>query len=182
MTTKKNTPTNGVKAKSGAAKDLNELFLDSLKDIYWAENALTKAIPKMVENASAKKLKDALNSHLSETENQITRLKEAFEMIDEKAVGKKCDAMAGIIDEGEDIMKETEPGKVRDAGIIAAGQKVEHYEIATYGTLIAWAEELGLNDVGDLLSETLDEEKAADVKLSELATAGINKKAKTVKH
>lgn len=178
MSTTQKASANGVKAKSDAAKDLRELFVDSLKDIYWAENAITKALPKMIKNASTKKLKDALEDHLSETENQITRLEEAFEMIDEKAEGKKCEAMAGILAEGEDIMKETEPGKVRDAGIIAAGQKVEHYEIATYGTLIAWAQELGLDDVADVLSETLEEEKAADVKLSKLATQGINKKAK----
>lgn len=178
MDTTKKAFANGVKAKSDAAKDLNELFLDSLKDIYWAENALTKAIPKMAENASNKKLKDALKDHLEETKEQISRLKEAFEMIDEKAEGKECAAMAGIIDEGEDIMKETEAGKVRDADIIAAGQKVEHYEIATYGTLIAWAEELGIDDVAKILSKTLKEEKAADKKLSELATEGINKKAK----
>ncbi|NEN24225.1 ferritin-like domain-containing protein [Cryomorpha ignava] len=178
MSTTKNASANGVKAKSGAAKDLNELFLDSLKDIYWAENALTKAIPKMAENASTKKLKDALDDHLKETKEQISRLDEAFEMIDEKAEGKKCDAMAGIIAEGEDIMKETESGKVRDAGIIAAGQKVEHYEIATYGTLIAWAEELGIDDVAKILKKTLKEEKAADKKLSELATQSINQKAK----
>lgn len=178
MSTTKNAPANGLKAKSDAAKDLKELFLDSLKDIYWAEEALTKALPKMIKNASATKLQTALEDHLEETENQISRLEEVFEMIDEKAEGKKCDAMAGIIDEGEDIMKETEPGKVRDAGIIAASQKVEHYEIASYGTLIAWADELGLDDVSDLLSETLEEEKAADVKLSELATASINQKAK----
>lgn len=180
MSTTKEASANGakLKAKSDAAKDLKELFLDSLKDIYWAENAITKALPKMIENASTKTLKDALKSHLEETKEQISRLEEAFEMMDEKAKGKKCDAMAGILAEGEDIMKETEIGKVRDAGIIAAGQKVEHYEIATYGTLIAWAEELGKNDVAKVLAKTLKEEKAADKKLSELATEGINKKAK----
>lgn len=178
MSTTKKASANGVKAKSDAAKDLNELFKDSLKDIYWAENALTKSLPEMIKNASTKKLQKAMEDHLSETENQIKRLDKVFKMIDEKAEGKKCDAMAGILDEGEDIMKETESGKVRDAGIIAAGQKVEHYEIATYGTLIAWTKELDLTDAADVLSETLEEEKAADVKLSELATEGINKKAK----
>ncbi len=180
MSTTKEAPAKGakLKAKSDAAKDLKELFVDSLKDIYWAENALTKALPKMMENASTKALKDAIKSHLGETEEQITRLEEAFEMMGEKAKGKKCDAMAGILDEGEDIMKETEIGKVRDAGIIAASQKAEHYEIATYGTLIAWAKELGKDDVAKVLAKTLKEEKAADKKLSELATQGINKKAK----
>lgn len=180
MSTTKEAPAKGakLKAKSDAAKDLNELFMDSLKDIYWAENALTKALPKMMENTTTKALKDAIKSHLGETEEQISRLEEVFEMMGEKAKGKKCDAMAGILDEGEDIMKETEIGKVRDAGIIAAGQKAEHYEIATYGTLIAWAKELGKNDVAKVLAKTLKEEKAADKKLSELATEGINKKAK----
>lgn len=178
MSTSQKASANGVKAKSDAAKDLKELFVDSLKDIYWAEKAITKALPKMVKNTSTKKLQTALEDHLAETENQISRLEEVFEMIDEKAEAKKCDAMAGILEEGEDIMKETESGKVRDAGIIAAGQKVEHYEIASYGTLVAWAEELGLDEVAGLLGETLEEEKAADVKLSELATAGVNQKAK----
>jgi len=177
MSTTEKASANGVKAKSDAAKDLKELFVDSLKDIYWAEKALTKALPKMAKNASTKKLQTALEDHLTETENQISRLEQVFELIDEKAEAKKCDAMAGLIQESEDIMKETESGKVRDAGIIAGGQKVEHYEIATYGTLVAWAEELGLDEAASLLGETLEEEKAADLKLSEIAMKGINKKA-----
>lgn len=178
MSTTQKASANGVKAKSGAAKDLRELFIDGLKDIYWAEKEITKALPKMIKNASTEKLQTALEDHLAETENQISRIEEVFEMIDEKAVAKKCDAMAGIIEEGEEIMEETESGKVRDAGIIAAGQKVEHYEIASYGTLIAWAEELGLDDAADVLNETLEEEKSADEKLSDIATSSINKKAK----
>lgn len=178
MSTTQKASANGVKAKSGAAKDLRELFIDGLKDIYWAEKEITKALPKMIKNASTEKLQTALEDHLAETENQISRIEEVFEMIDEKAVAKKCDAMAGIIEEGEEIMEETESGKVRDAGIIAAGQKVEHYEIASYGTLIAWAEELGLDEAADVLNETLEEEKSADEKLSDIATSNINKKAK----
>lgn len=177
MSTQANTAKE-VKPKSDAAKDLKELFIDSLKDIYWAENALTKALPKMAENATSEKLKSALKSHLIETENHVARLQEAFEMIGEKAEGKKCKAMDGIIDEGEEIIKETEPGDVRDAGIIAAGQKVEHYEIATYGAIISWAKQLNLDDVAELLHETLKEEKAADKKLSEIAESGVNKAAK----
>lgn len=178
MSTTQKASANGVKAKSGAAKDLRELFIDGLKDIYWAEKEITKALPKMIKNASTEKLQTALEDHLAETENQVSRIEEVFEMIDEKAVAKKCDAMAGIIEEGEEIMEETESGKVRDAGIIAAGQKVEHYEIASYGTLIAWAEELGLDEAADVLNETLEEEKSADEKLSDIATSNINKKAK----
>lgn len=178
MSTKNNGTANGVKAKSDAAKDLKELFLHGLKDMYWAENALTKALPKLADNASSSKLQKALEDHLSETEEQIERLKEVFEMIGEKAEGEECAAMKGIIEEGEDIMKETEPGSVRDAGIIAAGQKAEHYEIASYGTLAAWADELGLDEAADLFEEILEEEKAADVKLSELATDSLNEKAK----
>lgn len=178
MSTTQKASANGVKAKSGAAKDLRELFIDGLKDIYWAEKEITKALPKMIKNASTEKLQTALEDHLAETENQVSRIEEVFEMIGEKAVAKKCDAMAGIIEEGEEIMEETESGKVRDAGIIAAGQKVEHYEIASYGTLIAWAEELGLDDAADVLNETLEEEKSADEKLSDIATSSINKKAK----
>ncbi len=167
-----------VDSKSGAAKNLNELFIDSLKDIYWAEKALTKALPKMMKNASTKKLKDALEDHLSETEEQITRLEEVFDMIGEEAEAKKCEAMNGIIKEGEDILKETEPGNVRDAGIIAACQKVEHYEIATYGTLISWSEDLELDEVASTLKKTLKEEKGADEKLAKLAKSKINDSAK----
>lgn len=167
-----------VKPKSDAAKDLNELFIDSLKDIYWAEKALTKALPKMAKNATSQKLVNALENHLSETEEHVSRLEEAFEMIGEKARAKKCKAMEGIIEEGDEIIKETEPGDVRDAGIIAAGQKVEHYEIATYGAIITWAKQLNLGDVAELLHETLNEEKAADKKLTEIATSGVNKAAK----
>lgn len=166
-----------VKPKSDAAKDLNELFIDSMKDIYWAEKALTKAIPKMIKNSTSKELKKALEDHLGQTEEHVTRLEDAFEMIGKKAIAKKCKAMDGIIDEGDEIIKETEPGDVRDAGIIAAGQKVEHYEIATYGTIIAWAKELKLDEVAKLLHTTLKEEKAADEKLAKIASSGVNKAA-----
>lgn len=164
-----------VQPKSDAAKDLNKLFLDSLKDIYWAENALVKALPKMRDNATSSKLSKGIDDHLSQTKEHVERLKEVFEMLGEEAEGKKCDAMAGIIKEGEGIIKETEKGDVRDAGIIAACQKVEHYEIATYGTLIAWAEELDVNNAAKVLLKTLKEEKAADEKLSKIATSGVNK-------
>ncbi|GGD97040.1 YciE/YciF ferroxidase family protein [Planktosalinus lacus] len=171
---------NGNQSNGSSTKDsmkssqLRELFEDGLKDIYWAEKALTKAIPKMVKKATSKKLIDALSSHLAETEDQITRLEEVFESIDKKPEAKKCEAMAGLIKEAEEIMESSEEGVMRDAGIISAGQKVEHYEIATYGTLRQFAETLGLNEAASLLEKTLKEEKAADQKLSEVAKNAIN--------
>lgn len=163
-----------VDAKSTAAEKLRELFVDSLKDIYWAEKALTKAIPKMAKNSTSTKLTAGLTSHLVETEGQITRLEQVFKLIGEKAVAKKCDAMDGLIEEGKSIMEETEVGPVRDAGIIAASQKIEHYEIATYGTLTAWAKTLGENEVAELLWTSLNEEKDADRSLTEAAYHDIN--------
>lgn len=163
-----------VEAKSNASEQLRELFVDSLKDIYWAEKALTNAIPKMAKNASTPKLVEGLTQHLVETEGQITRLEKVFELIGEKAVAKKCDAMDGLIEEGKSIMEETEVGAVRDAGIIAAAQKIEHYEIATYGTLAAWAKALGEEDAAALLVESLLEEKNADETLTEAAYHDIN--------
>lgn len=173
-TTKKTTANGTVKAKSNASEGLRSLFEDSLKDIYWAEKALTKALPKMAKNATSPALKAAIENHLSETEEQITRLEKVFEAVGKKAVAKKCDAMDGLIKEGEGIMEETELGVVRDAGIIAASQKVEHYEIATYGTLYAFANILGETEAAELLAATLEEEKNADVNLTEIAMASIN--------
>ena len=158
-----------VKSNSDAAQGLRDLFIDGLKDIYWAEQALTKAIPKMIQNASSDDLIEALTMHLEETKDQVKRLEEVFSSIGEKAVAKKCEAMAGLTKEAEEIMESTEIGVVRDAGIIAAGQKVEHYEIATYGTLCSFAKTLGENKAADLLEKTLEEEKAADKKLSEIS-------------
>ncbi|MDR6843676.1 ferritin-like domain-containing protein [Flavobacterium granuli] len=161
-------------SKKSAADGLRELFVDSLKDIYWAEKALTKALPKMAKNATAQNLIDAINDHLAVTENQVTRLEQVFGIMGEKVVGKKCDAMEGLIKEGESIVEETESGPVRDAGIIAASQKIEHYEIATYGTLAAFAKTLGENEASELLLQTLGEEKEADVTLTEAAYNTIN--------
>ena len=163
-----------VQAKSNAAEGLRDLFVDSLKDIYWAEKALTKALPKMTKNSTTDALKQALTAHLDETNNQIIRLEKVFEIVGEKAVAKKCDAMEGLIKEAEGIMEETELGVVRDAGIIAAAQKVEHYEIATYGTLHAFATTLGESKAAKLLAETLEEEKNADVMLTKIALESIN--------
>src|SRR3954451_5971736 len=128
-----------VQKKPGAAQGLRDLFEDELKDIYWAEKALTKALPKMIKNATSDELATALKEHLAITEEQVTRLEQVFESVGTKAQAKKCQAMEGLIKEAEEIMESTEEGVVRDAGIISAGQKVEHYEIATYGTLSAFA-------------------------------------------
>jgi ferritin-like metal-binding protein YciE len=156
---------------------LMKLFEASLKDIYWAEKALTRAIPKMVKKATSDELVQALENHLGETEQQVEKVEQVFDIIGCKAVAKKCDAMNGLIKEAESIMKETESGAMRDAGIIAAAQKVEHYEIASYGTLRTFATTLGLDDAARLLDEILDEEKAADSKLTEVAESTINVRA-----
>mgnify|MGYP003605592231 CR=1 FL=1 len=163
-----------VEAKSTAAEQLRALFVDGLKDIYWAEKALTKAIPKMAKNATSVKLTEGLTAHLLETEKQISRLEKVFQLVGEKAVAKKCDAMDGLIEEGKSILEETEVGAVRDAGIIAASQKIEHYEIATYGTLAAWAKTLGEKEAAALLVESLVEEKNADQTLTDAAYNDIN--------
>jgi ferritin-like metal-binding protein YciE len=157
---------------------LTKFFIDSLKDIYWAEKNLVKALPKMANNATSKQLKQSIENHLLETQNQVTRLEQIFELLGKKAVAKKCDAMEGLLKEGESIIEETEDGSMtRDVGIIAAAQKVEHYEIATYGTLKSLATILGKEDVASLLSETLEEEKNADSLLSELAESYVNESA-----
>jgi len=170
------TKSNGtaVKAKSSAADGLRELFVDSLKDIYWAEKALVKALPKMAKNATSENLITAINDHLAVTKEQVTRLEQVFEIVGEKATVKKCDAMEGLIKEGEGIMEETQDGPVRDAGIVAASQKIEHYEIATYGTLAAFAKTLGEDEALALLQQTLAEEKEADTLLTEAAYNNIN--------
>lgn len=159
------------------SSQLMKLFENELKDIYWAEKALIKAIPKMVKNATSQDLVEALESHLSETENQVARLEQIFEFIDKKASAKKCEAMEGLLKEAESIMEFCEEGAMCDAGIISAGQKIEHYEIASYGTLRQFAETLGLQEAISLLDATLKEEKAADLKLSEVATDTINMEA-----
>ncbi len=168
---------NKIKPKGDAADGLRELMVDSLKDIYWAEKTLLKAIPKMIKNATSSNLIEGLKGHLEETKGQVTRLEKVFELMGKKAQAKKCEAMAGLTKEAEEIMSETEPGVVRDAGIILAAQKVEHYEIATYGTLCAFAKALGEDEVGTILHETLEEEKGADEKLTDAAYNDINVEA-----
>ena len=159
------------------ASTLKEFFISSLKDIYWAENALVKTLPKMFDNATDQKLKTALKDHLEQTKAQVKRLEEVFAAIGEIAEGKKCLAMDGIIKEGEEILEETAEGAVRDAGIIAACQKVEHYEIATYGTLAAYAKVLNERKALDLLLKTLGEEKKSDSLLSFIADTNLNSQA-----
>ena len=165
-------------AKKDAAKELKDLFEDSLKDIYWAEKALVKALPKMHKNATDPKLKTAIADHLAQTQTHVKRIEDCFSAIGKKAQAKKCDAMQGILDEGTSIIEETQPGAVRDAGIIAASQKVEHYEIASYGTMATYAKLLGQKEVLKLLLETLKQEKTCDKDLTKLAKTEINLKAK----
>ena len=170
---KKSEPSNSGMESS----QLMKLFEDELKDIYWAEKALTKAIPKMIKNETSEELITALENHLEQTHGQVTRVEQVFEILGKKAVAKKCEAMDGLIKEAGEIMEDCEPGAMCDAGIISAGQKVEHYEIASYGTLCQFAETLGLDDAAALLAETLEEEKAADKKLTEVAVSAVNVQA-----
>jgi ferritin-like metal-binding protein YciE len=153
---------------------LQDLFLETLKDIYYAEKAILKALPKMAKKASSEDLATAFETHRDETEQQVTRLEDIFEILDKPARGKKCPAIDGILEEGQEIIKEAKDDTVRDAGMLAAAQAVEHYEISRYGTLKAWADKLGLDDVAALLDATLEEEKATDLKLTDLAESEIN--------
>ena len=156
---------------------LHDAFIDELRDTYDAEKQLTKALPKMAKTATTPKLREAFESHLEETRGQIERLEQVFESLDEKVRGKHCDGMAGIIEEGKSVMEEDFDDPTMDACLIAAGQRAEHYEMAAYGTLVAWATALGHSEAAGLLQQTLDEEKAADKKLSGLAESGINQSA-----
>jgi ferritin-like metal-binding protein YciE len=176
MKTKNKTQENGSGYNVDESK-LTKLFEEELKDIYWAEKALTKALPKMAKNASSPDLVDAIENHLEETENHVKKVEEVFEVLGKKAQAKKCEAMAGLIKEAEDIIKESDKGPMCDAGIISAAQKVEHYEIATYGTLRTFAQTLGLDEAVSLLEDILEEEKAADIKLTEIAESVINVEA-----
>ena len=156
---------------------LHDAFLDELRDTYDAEKQLTKALAKLAKAASNAQLRDAFSTHLEETQGHVERLEQVFESLDEKVRGKHCDGIAGIIEEGKSIMEEDFEESTMDACLIAAGQRAEHYEMAAYGTLVAWAQAMGLKEAAKLLQETLDEEKAADEKLSSLAEGGINRVA-----
>lgn len=168
--------------KSGGGQSsgsqLEEYFINELRDVYGAEKQLTKALPKMQKAATTEELKEALEEHLAITQEQITRLEEVFELMDQKPQSKKCEAMEGITKEGESVIEDTESGSMtRDAAIIMAAQKVEHYEIAAYGGLVTLARTMGKNDVADLLAQTLAEEKEADQLLTEIAESSINQEA-----
>jgi ferritin-like metal-binding protein YciE len=156
------------------AKDLNALFLDTLKDIYYAEKQIYKSLPKMAKAAASEQLRAAFEKHHDETEGQIERLEQVFELIGKPARGKKCDAIEGILDEGKEIMEEYEDEPALDAGLLAAAQAVEHYEISRYGTLKAWANKLGLKDAAKLLDQTLAEEKKTDETLTKIAETAVN--------
>ncbi|WP_342711148.1 ferritin-like domain-containing protein [Bradyrhizobium sp. B124] len=158
-------------------KDLSALFLDTLKDIYYAEKQIYKALPKMAKAASSDKLRAAFEKHHEETEGQIDRLEKIFELLGKPARGKKCDAIEGIIDEGKEIMDEYADTPALDPGLLAAAQAVEHYEISRYGTLKAWASKLSMNEAVKLLDQTLAEEKKTDDALTKLAVAAINAEA-----
>ena len=155
-------------------KDLHDLFEETLRDIYYAEKAILKALPKMAKKASSEDLSAAFEEHRQQTEGHVERLEQIFKMLDKAARGKKCEAIEGLTKEADEIIKEAETDTVRDAGMLAAAQAVEHYEISRYGTLKAWAEKLGMNDAAQLLDETLQEEKETDEKLTELAESEIN--------
>ena len=158
-------------------KDLNDLFYETLKDIYYAEKQILRSLPKMSRNAKAEQLRQAFEQHRIETEGQIERLEEVFNMIGKTPRGKTCDAILGIIGESKEVMEDFADSQALDAGILASAQAVEHYEISRYGTLIAWAEKLGLTEAVPLLEETLAEEKRTDVLLSKLAMSAINEEA-----
>ena len=160
-----------------AEKDLNELFLDTLKDIYYAEKHILKALPKMAKAANSDQLRAAFEKHFDETEGQVDRLEQIFEMLGKAARGKKCDAIEGILDEGKEIMEEYADTQALDAGLLAAAQAVEHYEISRYGTLKTWAGELGLSEAVELLDTTLQQEKNTDAALTKLAKTVVNQQA-----
>ena len=166
--------------KAGKMEDteFHEFFVDELKDIYWAEKHLAKALPKMKKASTSPELAAAFDKHTAETEQHITTLEQVFELLEEKATAKKCDAMAGLLEEANGIISDTDKGTmIRDAGLILAAQKVEHYEIATYGTLRVFAQNMGRDDIADLLSQTLENEKATDVALTEIAVGAVNAQA-----
>jgi len=164
-------------AMTKEAKKLDALFHDTLKDIYYAEKKILGALPKMAKAAQSEELRAAFEKHETQTQGHVARLEDVFAMIEAKPLGKKCAAIEGIIEEGQEIMKEYKGSPALDAGLLAAAQAVEHYEISRYGTLRTWAEELGLEDAAGLLQETLDEEKETDESLTGLAETLVNQEA-----
>ena len=177
------TPKNAnSRAQAGGKQEedskLQEFFIDELKDILWAEQKLVKTLPKLAKAATSEELQSAFENHLEETKVQVQRLEQVFKLLGEKATAKKCDAMEGITEEGSSVIEDTDEGtSTRDVALILAGQKAEHYEIATYGGLVQIARTLGHDDVAELLEETLEEEKNADQLLTQIAESGINTQA-----
>lgn len=163
-------------------KTLHDAFIDELQDAYDFEKQLTKALPKLAKGATSEELREAFESHLEETQGHVKRLEQVFESIGEKAKGKHCDGIAGIIEEGKNVMEEDFDDVTMDACLIAGGQRAEHYEMAAYGSLIAWANAMGHDDAASLLEQTLEEEKAADEKLTSIAEGGINEEAASLAH
>lgn len=167
----------GTNPKMDGGK-FREFFIDQLKDIYWAEQALMKALPEMAEAATSKKLAKAFEKHTKETEGQIGILEQVFELMGEKAEGKECEAMAGLVKEAQEIIKDTEKDSyTRDAGLVLAGQKTEHYEIASYGALVEFAKQMGETQVAELLQKILKEEKNTDITLTIVSEDEVNEKA-----
>ena len=164
------------------AATFHDAFLEELRDLYNAEKQLTRALPRMAKAATAAPLVDAFETHLQETLGQVERLEQVFESLGESARGKQCEGIAGIIEEGKDAMSQNFDESTMDAALIAAAQRIEHYEIAAYGTVVAWAEAMGHDEAHRLLQETLEEEKATDQKLTSLATGGINERAAATAH
>jgi ferritin-like metal-binding protein YciE len=158
-------------------KKLEDLFLHMLKDVYHAEKQILRALPKMAKNAEADELRTAFETHREETAVQVERLEQVFELLGKRARGEPCEAIQGLIEEGKEIMEEAEDPDVMDAGLIAAAQAIEHYEIARYGTLKAWADQLGMKDAARLIDQTLQEEKKTDQLLSQLAVSHLNQEA-----
>ncbi len=173
----------GAKKSSASTQEdnnsmLHDLFVEELRDIYWAEKHLVKALPRMEKASSSDELANAFAEHLAITQEQVSRLEQVFELLDEKARGKKCEAMEGLVKEAESVIEDTEDGSwTRDVALIIAAQKVEHYEIAAYGGLATLAKTMGLTEIKDLLGQTLDEEKEADELLTQLAETSINQSA-----
>jgi ferritin-like metal-binding protein YciE len=158
-------------------ESMEDLLLDQLRDIYHAEKQLVKALPKMAKNSNSSELRDAFEEHLQQTEQHVSRIEQVFEQMHAKARTKKCEAMEGLVAEGQDLIDEEPPAEILDAGLIGAAQKVEHYEIAVYGTLITWCHQLGHHACAEVLKQTLDEEKAADEKLTGIAESTVNQMA-----
>jgi ferritin-like metal-binding protein YciE len=159
---------------SAVMNNLDKLFEETLRDIYYAEKAILKNLPKMARKASSDKLRSAFEEHIDQTEEHVARLEQIFDLIGKAPRGKRCPAIDGLAEEASEIMQEADDDTVRDAGVLAAAQAVEHYEISRYGTLAAWAEKLGMKDAVELLKTTLEEEKETDMKLSKLAVSEIN--------